>query len=353
MMAPRHITLFTALTLTACQGSFIASDEPDAGTGDMSSAAGGEDMRAPAPEDMTPAVADMRALPEDMSQGGDLGAARDMSAPPDASPDMAPAPRDDARVVSHTLPAAMDCGQTVQAQVTLENTGATTWSREAMYRVGAVNGEDTLAAQPRERLPRDTPIAPGESHTFTVELTAPAQEGAHTTAWQMVISGGTWFGEVARQRVEVTCPTSGEPPPPQLDQVVWLHTDVSGWPATATLDPITFEGGQICMPYDRTNTWEIRNLDGPDVVANPWVFIYDWSEQRWYAATWEWLRPGQTCKAMTSVAGDHIKTAPYDAASGWRPASGEVLYFMISGLTRFNLLSNHQERTNLVRVVWP
>lgn len=142
------------------------------------------------------------------------------------------------------------------------------------------------------------------------------------------------------------------PPALDLGDVTWLHTDVSGWPVTVNLSSVTFDGGQICLHHDiASKNWPIGNISGTDVVANPWVFIYH--DDRWYGATWEWLRPpGQTCKNMSSVAGDHIKVAPFDAASGWTPQSGETLYFMVSGLARLGL-SNVQERSEPVKVVWP
>ena len=140
------------------------------------------------------------------------------------------------------------------------------------------------------------------------------------------------------------------PPALDLSAVTWLHTNVSGWAETATLASVQFRSGQICLDYDRADVWAIGTIGGVDVVGNPWVFI--WRDGRWYGATWEWLRPGQICKAQTSVAGDHIKVFPFDAASGWRPASGEVFYFMVSGLARSSQ-RNSMERTQPVRVRWP
>ncbi len=145
-------------------------------------------------------------------------------------------------------------------------------------------------------------------------------------------------------------PPPGEPPPLDLGAVTWLHTNVSGWRVTARLESVTFRGGQICLNHDRADAWPNGDINGVVVAANPWVFIYQGN--RWWGATWEWMRPGQTCKNQSSVAGDHIKRAPFDAASGWRPRSGQVLYFMVSGLARDGM-RNAEERSNLVRVVWP
>jgi hypothetical protein len=88
---------------------------------------------------------------------------------------------------------------------------------------------------------------------------------------------------------------------------------------------------------------------GGDVlaVANPWVFVN--LSGAWYAATWEWLRPGQTSKSRSAVNGDHIKQAPL---ASWSPSHGEDLYFMVSGLARSSQ-RNQQERTNLIKITWP
>ncbi len=140
------------------------------------------------------------------------------------------------------------------------------------------------------------------------------------------------------------------PPPLALGEVHWLHTDVSGWAETVTLRSVTFDSGRICLDHDHADAWPPGDISGVVVAANPWVFIHH--EGRWWGATWEWMRPGQTCKNVSSVAGDHIKRAPFDEASGWRPRSGQVLYFMISGLAR-DAMRNAEERSNPVRVVWP
>ena len=136
-----------------------------------------------------------------------------------------------------------------------------------------------------------------------------------------------------------------------LDQVVWLHKDISGWPITSVLGEVTVGGGKICIPYDKADVWPEVYPDEDAVVGNPWVFME--KDGTWYAATWEWLRPGQTCKNQAAVAGDHIKKSPFDAASGWKPTSGQTLYFMVSGLARLDGITNVSERTNIVKFVWP
>lgn len=143
--------------------------------------------------------------------------------------------------------------------------------------------------------------------------------------------------------------------PFDLNQVTWLHTNVSQWPITTTLS-VSFQGGTICLDYDKKSSWpsvaipHSSGMGDVDVVANPWVFIEH--ENQWYAGTWEWLAINSTCKNISSVAGDHIKRPPF-LEMDWRPRSGERLFFMVSALARFSQISNVQERSQIVEVIWP
>ena len=168
----------------------------------------------------------------------------------------------------------------------------------------------------------------------------------------MVREGVHWFGSTAQRRIQGVCqaPPPEEPPVPNLNQVVWLHTNVSRWRQSAPLSSVRLNEAQICLDYNAANRWRVTDYNGVDVVGNPWIFI--WHERRWYAATWEWLRPAQTCKNRHAVAGSHIKRNPFGEHGGWLPSSGHVYYFMVSGLAR-SRLRNNQERTNLLRFVWP
>jgi len=149
-------------------------------------------------------------------------------------------------------------------------------------------------------------------------------------------------------------PTTPEPSgtptfPADFAGVVWLHKNVSGWPQTATLSSVKFNGGNICLNYDKSTVWPgVTIAENTIVNGNPWVFVYQ--DGTWYAATWEWLRVNQTCKNAKSVAGDHIKKNPL---KNWKPVAGETYYFMVSGLARDPNITNVQQRSNPVKVVWP
>lgn len=125
----------------------------------------------------------------------------------------------------------------------------------------------------------------------------------------------------------------------------WLHTDVSSWPETASMSA-SVGGSTINFPYSKARVWPA--VDG--VNANPWVIVN--MNGQWYAATFEWLRFGQTSKpkgVLDGSMGDHIKVSPLNR---WRPQSGERFGIMVSGLARTSQ-RNVKERSNVSMVTWP
>ena len=319
-------------------------EDPDLGSIDVGSDLSGPgDLR---PGDSSPDAPGDAITDLPLETVGDIVGDNDARALHDA-----PIATDDAVVVTVALPSALACGASFDAAITLQNTGSATWRRDDGYKLGAVDDSDPFFDVTRVWLSEDVEVPTGATHTFSFILTAPETAGTYDTDWQMVHESVRWFGQVAEASVVVTCDDTPPSGPPDLGAVTWLHTDVSGWPQTSTLSSVTVSADQICMDYDRANVWPIVTIGGDtDVVGNPWIFI--WRDDRWYAGTWEWLRPGQTCKARTSVAGDHIKRSPFDAASGWVPTPGVTYYFMVSGLARASE-RNVEERTNLMPVVWP
>ncbi|MEZ4384243.1 MAG: NBR1-Ig-like domain-containing protein [Nannocystaceae bacterium] len=321
---------------------------------DGSGSAGAELPLTSASQGLSGAASSSTSAGADADTGTSTGTSAEGSTT--ASETTAPEFDDDAALVALTLPTSLACGAEGAGTITLRNTGSTPWTRDAGHKLAAVDDSDPLALATRVELPYDVVVAPGDEHSFAVDLTAPAAADLYVSDWQMVREGVQWFGEVAAADVAVSCGDPNEPPALDLDAVIWLHTDVSAWPQTMTLASVTFDGAQICLNHGGDDegafVWPIELLNGDtEVVGNPWVFIY--RDGAWYGATWEWLRPSQTCKAATSVAGDHIKQAPFDAGSGWTPSSGETLYFMVSALARLPEMTNVSERSNPVKVVWP
>ena len=128
-----------------------------------------------------------------------------------------------------------------------------------------------------------------------------------------------------------------------------FHTNPSNWAQTATLSSVTLNDSNICLNYNKANVWPGVEISENNIVnANPWIFVYQ--DGAWYAGTWEWMRVGQTCKARTSVAGDHIKQDPLKY---FAPQPGQSYYFMVTGLARLPGVTNVQQRSNPVRLTWP
>ena len=129
-----------------------------------------------------------------------------------------------------------------------------------------------------------------------------------------------------------------------LDQVTWLHTDVSSWEITTELKSVSFSGNKIILDYDAD--WAPKLLGTVELSGNAWIFVK--KDGRWYAATWEWLRHKQKIKGKIAVMGNHIKRAPLHT---FAPVVGETYGFMVSGLARDGN-RNVMERSSIILVTW-
>jgi hypothetical protein len=136
----------------------------------------------------------------------------------------------------------------------------------------------------------------------------------------------------------------------QLDlaAVEWLHENVSQWPVTSKITDVRIGADSIAISHTRSGQWPTLNYNGVAVEGNPWVFVNRGG--KWYAATYEWLRPGQTTKNVSARdIGANIKVEPL---ASWQPRPGELVGFMVSTPARDgNRTSN--ERTNVVLTTWP
>jgi hypothetical protein len=109
-------------------------------------------------------------------------------------------PIDDAEFVSQDVPNLIAPGQVVQVSITLENTGTSTWTRAAGYKLGAQNPQDnkTWTGGTRIYLDPSETITPGQRKTFTFKITAPSKPGLYPFQWRMVHEGVRWFGRHSR-----------------------------------------------------------------------------------------------------------------------------------------------------------
>ena len=175
-------------------------------------------------------------------------------------------------------------------------------------------------------------------------VAVPAETTAAVTGTPATTTSGGEASETSSDTGGGT-PTGGGTSGEITGSIKWLGMDVSGWAQTASLNA-SVGGGTINMPYNKARVWP--TVDG--VNANCWAIANIGGQ--WYAATFEYLRPGQTSKpvgVLDGSKGDHFKVSPM---SSWRPRSGERFGLMVSGLARGGL-RNVKERSNISMVTWP
>lgn len=107
----------------------------------------------------------------------------------------------DYRMVSIDIPKKiLKRGEQMEATITIENTGDTPWQRTGQNKVtiGTENPRDHIARileTPASRLAglNESAVEPGETGTFSVQITAPSREGYYREYFAPVIEGITWM----------------------------------------------------------------------------------------------------------------------------------------------------------------
>ena len=141
------------------------------------------------------------------------------------------------------------------------------------------------------------------------------------------------------------------------DKVRWLNShNVSCWPTASNITSVDVkQNGQICIDHSKKGQWpEAIPLESTVLEGNPYIIVK--IDGTYYAATYEWLRPGQVCKlgfagplsityASKDSLGRHTKRHPLQ---NWEPKGGEVIGFMVSGLARLQVTPNAVERSQII-----
>ena len=123
----------------------------------------------------------------------------------------APKPVNGAAFVRQSAPpAVMTPGAKATVSITLRNTGASSWTREQGYQLGAQGPADNaLWRSGRVLLAPGETIRPGGSKTFRFEIAAPTKPGRHSFQWRMVRERVEWFGHPTEAVVvEVPAPAA-------------------------------------------------------------------------------------------------------------------------------------------------
>ncbi|HIA02484.1 MAG TPA: hypothetical protein EYN06_01080 [Myxococcales bacterium] len=133
--------------------------------------------------------------------------------------DDGPRSYNNSQLVDNDLPYRTPCNKPNSSAIAMRNTGTTTWTNEAGYKLGAVGGSDPLYSDSSELLlPLDAAIAPNDEWTFEFDILGPENPGTYSSDWQMMQQGVGAFGEIVTRDVEVYCPDTGggtgDPEPP-------------------------------------------------------------------------------------------------------------------------------------------
>jgi YD repeat-containing protein len=114
----------------------------------------------------------------------------------------------DAAFISQTVPTTMTPSQSYNVSVTMRNTGASTWTPDGDFQLGAENLSDNQTWG-LNRVNLGTPVVPGSDATFNFAVTAPTSPGAYHFQWRMVQQGVQRFGSLTD---DVTVTTVNNPP---------------------------------------------------------------------------------------------------------------------------------------------
>jgi hypothetical protein len=92
----------------------------------------------------------------------------------------------------------MTPGTDYSVSVTMRNTGSTTWTEAAQYRLSSRGPRDnTTWGINRVHLAPGDSVTPGEQVTFAFDVTAPSTPGSYSFSWSMVQDGVDWFNDVS------------------------------------------------------------------------------------------------------------------------------------------------------------
>ena len=152
-----------------------------------------------------------------------------------------------ATFVSVAVPTSMAFGETNAVTVRLRNSGTTTWTPAAGYRLASQNpANNTTWGGNRAAL--TAAIAPGQIGEFNFNVVAPTTAGAYNFQWGMGLEGGAQFGDLS---ANVVVQVSGPP----VDDAAFVSQNVP-----STLAPGENSTAQIVLRNTGNTTWSPQNF---------------------------------------------------------------------------------------------
>jgi hypothetical protein len=143
------------------------------------------------------------------------------------------------------------------------------------------------------------------------------------------------------------------------NNITWLHTDVSAWDVTSTVTGAHINYTELCVYHTMAGLWpEVLGIFPEEPTApmegNMWIIAR--VDGTWYAATFDYLRPGGECKYEDySPAGEGPGPSTFGALplSTWLPQTGEPVWMFLSTVARHEPLGPLNERSDYVQLIWP
>jgi len=157
-------------------------------------------------------------------------------------------PANSAQFISQSVSAVLRPGEKKTVSITMKNIGTSTWSGTGDYKLGSQSPPDNTlwTGYTRVYFAENEAVKPGDSKTFTFDITAPNMPGIYNFQWRMVQDGVGWFGDLSRF-VAISVTSGGVEPPPSGPN---FPVRPGLWPASAeesSTDDLDGDG----MPQNR------------------------------------------------------------------------------------------------------
>jgi len=182
-----------------------------------------------------------------------------------------------AAFISQNLP-EMVPGETLTVNVTMKNTGTTTWTKDGNFMlVSQSPAGNTIWGIDKVSLDDGESITPNSSKTFIFDIKVPAHDGSFNFQWQMKQEAEEWFGE----KSEIEQIIIGDPGS-YLDEC----DEKTGWEKASLISLNTSDQkqGTGCLEYKGDESSEFKKafstpykpeMEKNDAAVEFWYYVSD------------------------------------------------------------------------------
>lgn len=161
-------------------------------------------------------------------------------------------------MVNWQAPKNMTTGESTAVQVTVRNTGSSTWTATGGFQLGSQNPSDNKVwGISRVSLDPGKSVPPGSQAVFSFDIVAPSQPGTYNLRWRMVQNGSGYFGDyttTARVTVAQGTTTTVSTSTSSSSQTTASTTSVT----TPSQTSLTTASSSTSIPTQATSSSAIR-----------------------------------------------------------------------------------------------